>query len=311
MTLTDNFTTPLAEFYYPNHTQFIPQGLREAALALLKEWNLELEDFASSFPGHSISQSQRLQPELLARSVVFITDPSLPTSLPQSKATELVIESPELDYDLLATRLNPTDQKIYFSGSVDYLALADTLQRHFSTALEGGFGSKLNPDLPGFEEGLLRKTSFSTSFKPFRLISPISPVEENIVRRLSHVLHTLQRWLRSLTDQGHSAETLLTKVEVCLELTGQNLLDAVMIRTLRFLLHHFQLVQSIQPPVPVFIYAYSHQSTADWVLSAFDSYAFTEKNAEVLTADVPSIDLLDLVSWSLAQQVWNLFVSEQ
>lgn len=308
MTSTFELTTSIFQAYQSHPAQLIPESLQQAALPLLERWELRPESFPASFPGPLLRASQPSNHKLVARELVEVTQGSPLPHESQAQAVEYVIESPELEYESFLSRMHPHRQRVYFSGSVDYLALADLLCEYFPEGLQGGFGSKVNPDLPGFTEGLLRKTSFSEDFKPFRLVSL---AEENIPKRLSHILHSLDRWIHSLPQESDHASVLLAKTELAFELTGDALLDAVSIQTLRFLLHHFQSFQQPAALAPLFVHAYSHQSNPAWVLSLFDSYGFTDPKAQLIQQQAPLADLVDVLSWIAAQQSWEMFTTQQ
>ncbi len=300
----------LAQAYSPAPLPPLSPTLREAALAILSQWKMEeTSDAYLTQPPHSWEIAAFAPSDLpVPRQLITVSEPDLAELPLEARALELIFESPDLSYKPLLARLNPAQQVLYFSGAVDYLALADSLQELFTSPIQGGFGSKPNPELPGFEEGLLRKTSFSPDFRVFRLESPAG---DDPVERLSHILFSLNRWLTALQEQGHSPDDLLSKLEFSLELTGDSVLNAVSVRTLRFLLFHWQKTRDILQPQPVFIHAYSHQSTTDWVLSHTQAYSFTSEPALVNQEEAPMDDLLNALAWVLAQQVWQDYSPEQ
>ncbi len=298
----------LAQAYSPELLPSLSPALREAVLPVLSQW--KAEEIPDAYLTHPPQAWEMTAPSHVPvqRQLITVSEPDQVNVPQEAKALELIFESPDLTYEPLLARLDPARQALYFSGAVDYLALADSLRELFAYPIQGGFGSKPNPEFPGFEEGLLRKTSFSPDFRVFRLESPAG---DHPVQRLSHVFVSLNRWLTALQEQGHSPADLLSRLEISLELTGDALLDAVSIRTLRFLLLHDQKTRDMLVPQQVFIHAYSHQSSPDWVLSHAEAYSFTSELAVVNQEEAPLDDLLNALGWMLSQQVWPCYSPEQ
>lgn len=282
--------------------QPIPDFLQPALNETLLGWQLlpDTDPWAAGMPSQVLSVNPILSHE---KRLEWHAPAPPPSDLESVDALELVLEQPW--ETPLETYLRPLDAQrlaLYFSGNVDFLALGDTLSACFPYPIQGGFASKLQPEFPGFELGLLRKTDAWPEFRPFRLT-----VTADGLAGLSHAFLSVHRWLQAFLDTDYSTHQLLSNVQFSFERSTDPLLDCIRIRAFRLLLAQWQQAFSPAVPTPLFIHLHPGDYP-DWLLAQVNAYTVGTKAA--IPTENYSEAFLQALTWYVAQKVWaNVMIS--
>ncbi|WP_420153351.1 hypothetical protein [Siphonobacter sp.] len=282
--------------------QPVPDFLRPALNETLLSWQMvpDTDPWAAGMPLEVLSFDPILSPE---KRLEWHAPTPPPSDLESVDALELILEQPLKEP--METYLRPLDAQrlaLYFSGNVDFLALGDTLSESFPYPIHGGFASKLQPEFPGFELGLLRKTDAWPEFRPFRLT-----VTADGLADLSHAFLSVHRWLQAFLDTDYSTHQLLSKAQFSFERSNDPLLDCIRIRAFRLLLAQWQEAFSQEAPTPLFIHLHPG-SYADWLLAQVNAYTVGTQTAR--PTENYSEAFLQALTWCVVQKVWaNVMIS--
>ncbi|PMD94337.1 hypothetical protein BWI97_16640 [Siphonobacter sp. BAB-5405] len=276
--------------------QPVPDFLQATLNQTLFAWQLvpDTDPWQAGIPFEVLAQ----EPILAREKRLEWHTPALPPSdLEYVDALELRMDQPL--QDPIETYLQPIDAQrlaLYFSGNVDFLALCETLDASFPYPIHGGFAAKPQPEFPGFELGLLRKTDHWPEFRPFRLM-----VTADGIAGLSHGFLSIHRWLQAFTDTDYPTAQLLSKVQFSFERSADILLDCVCIRAFRLLLAQWQEAFEQETPTSLFIHV-SQGPYPDWLLAQINSYTVGTEEAEPVDAYAEAF--LQALTWYVAQKVW-------
>lgn len=276
--------------------QPVPDFLQPTLNETLFNWQIvpDTDPWKAGIPFEVLAQEPILVRE---RRLEWHTPALPPSDLEYVDALELRMDQPlEEPIETYLQTIDAQRIALYFSGNVDFLALCDTLAESFPYPIQGGFASKPQPEFPGFELGLLRKTDRWPEFRPFHLT-----VTADGIAGLSHGFQSIHRWLQAFIDTDYSTAQLLSKVQFSFERSTDVLLDCVCIRAFRLLLAQWQEASGQEAASPLFVHL-SQGPYPDWLLTQIDSYTVgTETSASVETHEEA---FLQALTWYIAQKVW-------